>query len=213
MSKALPPQRIISNTLTVFLRERIKEMKKTLTDNNITQTNSILHQSIELKDTTIKGNEYTAGIIMEDYYVFIDQGVKGIGDAIMPFVTTPKNKGAKAAKAAKAVKAIKAKEEKIIGAKNKETLKKASGEYQFKTPFVNRKMVDSIREWGSRKPRAGVTKANMNSVAYLTAKKVKRVGIEQTMFFTDATTPEKLAKLEQDLAKNLGDNFIKIITG
>jgi hypothetical protein len=178
MSKALPPQRIISNTLTVFLRERIKEMKKTLTDNNITQTNSILHQSIELKDTTIKGNEYTAGIIMEDYYVFIDQGVKGIGKA-------PHDKG----------------------------MKKASGEYQFKTPFVNRKMVDSIREWGSRKPRAGVTKANMNSVAYLTAKKVKRVGIEQTMFFTDATTPEKLAKLEQDLAKNLGDNFVKIITG
>jgi hypothetical protein len=178
MSKALPPQRIISNTLTVFLRERIKEMKKTLSDNNITQTNSILHQSIELKDTTIKGNEYTAGIIMEDYYVFIDQGVKGIGKA-------PHDKG----------------------------MKKASGEYQFKTPFVNRKMVDSIREWGSRKPRAGVTKANMNSVAYLTAKKVKRVGIEQTMFFTDATTPEKLAKLEQDLAKNLGDNFIKIITG
>jgi hypothetical protein len=178
MSKALPPQRIISNTLTVFLRDRIKEMKKTLSDNNITQTNSILHQSIELKDTTIKGNEYTAGIIMEDYYVFIDQGVKGIGKA-------PHDKG----------------------------MKKASGEYQFKTPFVNRKMVDSIREWGSRKPRAGVTKANMNSVAYLTAKKVKRVGIEQTMFFTDATTPEKLAKLEQDLAKNLGDNFIKIITG
>jgi hypothetical protein len=178
MSKALPPQRIISNTLTVFLRERIKEMKKTLTDNNITQTNSILHQSIELKDTTIKGNEYTAGIIMEDYYVFIDQGVKGIGKA-------PHDKG----------------------------MKKASGEYQFKTPFVNRKMVDSIREWGSRKPRAGVTKANMNSVAYLTAKKVKRVGIEQTLFFTDATTPEKLAKLEQNLAKNLGDNFIKIITG
>jgi hypothetical protein len=178
MSKALPPQRIISNTLTVFLRERIKEMKKTLSDNNITQTNSILHQSIELKDTTIKGNEYTAGIIMEDYYVFIDQGVKGIGKA-------PHDKG----------------------------MKKASGEYQFKTPFVNRKMVDSIREWGSRKPRAGVTKANMNSVAYLTAKKVKRVGIEQTMFFTDATTPEKIAKLEQDLAKNLGDNFVKIITG
>jgi hypothetical protein len=178
MSKALPPQRIISNTLTVFLRDRIKEMKKTLTDNNITQTNSILHQSIELKDTTINGNEYTAGIIMEDYYVFIDQGVKGIGKA-------PHDKG----------------------------MKKASGEYQFKTPFVNRKMVDSIREWGSRKPRAGVTKANMNSVAYLTAKKVKRVGIEQTMFFTDATTPEKLAKLEQDLAKNLGDNFVKIITG
>jgi hypothetical protein len=177
MSKALPPQRIISNTLTVFLRERIKEMKKTLTDNNITQTNSILHQSIELKDTTIKGNEYTAGIIMEDYYVFIDQGVKGIGKG-------PKDKG----------------------------MKKASGEYQFKTPFVNREMVDSIREWGSRKPRAGVTKANMNSVAYLTAKKVKRVGIEQTMFFTDATTPEKLAKLEQDLIKNLGDNFEKIIT-
>jgi hypothetical protein len=178
MSKALPPQRIISNTLTVFLRDRIKEMKKTLSDNNITQTNSILHQSIELKDTTIKGNEYTAGIIMEDYYVFIDQGVRGIGKA-------PHDKG----------------------------MKKASGEYQFKTPFVNRKMVDSIREWGSRKPRAGVTKANMNSVAYLTAKKVKRVGIEQTMFFTDATTPEKIAKLEQNLAKNLGDNFIKIITG
>lgn len=189
-------------------------MKKTLSDNNITESNSILNQSIELKDTTIKGNEYTAGIIMEDYYVFVDQGVKGIGDAIMPFAITPKkNKAAKAAKAAKAVKAKKAKEPEVIGPKNKETLKKASGEYQFKTPFVNRKMVDSIREWGSRKPRAGVTKANMNSVAYLTAKKVKRVGIEQTMFFTDATTPEKLAKLEQDLINNLGDNFEKIITG
>lgn len=178
MSQKLPPQRIIANTLTVFLRERIKDMKSELDKNKITETNSELNKSIELVETKIQGNEYTAQITMEDYYVFIDQGVKGIGKA----------------------------------AHDDKPMRKATGAYQFRTPNVNRKMVDSIREWGSRKPRAGVTKKNMNSVAFLTAKKVKRLGIEQTLFFTNATTDEKLKKLDKMLQDNLGDALINQIT-
>jgi len=168
---------IIVDTLEQFLNERVGEMKEILAKRNITEVNSALNQSIELVDTEVRGNNYTAGIIMEDYYEFIDQGVRGIGQR-----------------------------------QGDGPMRKATGKFKFKTPFANRKMVNSIRDWGARKPRAGVTKANMNSVAYLTALKVKRLGIEQTLFFTTATAPERIAQLEERLAENIGNNYEVIMT-
>lgn len=163
---------IILNTLSDFLNGRVGEMKAILEKNNITEQNSALNQSIEVVDTVVRGNNYSASVTMEDYYEFIDQGVKGIGK--MP---------------------------------HDGPMRKATGKFQFKTPFVNRRMVNSIRDWGARKPRGGVTKANMDTVAYLTAKKVKRLGIRQTLFFTTATAPKKVAELEQALAENIGNNY------
>lgn len=90
---------------------------------------------------------------------------------------------------------------------DKTGLRKNTGKFKFKTPFVSRKMVDSIRDWGARKGRTGVSKLNMNTVAYLTAKKVKRLGIEQTLFFTKATDEKNSLSLEDRLLEALGQEF------
>jgi hypothetical protein len=86
-------------------------------------------------------------------------------------------------------------------------MKKNTGKFKFKTPFVSRKMVDSIRDWGARRSRVGVTKKNMNTVAYLTAKKVKRLGIRQTLFFTDATKESYENQLVERISSKLGQKY------
>jgi len=86
-------------------------------------------------------------------------------------------------------------------------MKKNTGKFKFKTPFVNRKMVDSIRDWGARRSRVGVTKKNMNTVAFLTAKKVKRLGIRQTLFFTDATKESYENQLVERISSKLGQKY------
>jgi hypothetical protein len=84
---------------------------------------------------------------------------------------------------------------------------KSNGRFSFKTAFVGRKMVDSIREWNARKERKGITRANMNSAAFGTAKKIKRTGIRQTMFFTDNFKEEHLRDLEQRIIDATGLAF------
>jgi hypothetical protein len=84
---------------------------------------------------------------------------------------------------------------------------KSTGKFKFKTPFVSRAMVKSIRDWGARRSREGVNKGNMNSVAFGTALKVKRTGINQTMFFTDATKEVYENQLMQMLEERLGAKY------
>jgi hypothetical protein len=86
-------------------------------------------------------------------------------------------------------------------------MKKNTGKFKFKTPFVSRAMVNSIRDWGARRSRVGVTKKNMNSVAFLTAKKVKRLGIRQTLFFTDATKESYENQLVERISSKLGQKY------
>lgn len=90
---------------------------------------------------------------------------------------------------------------------DKYPMAKNTGKFKFKTPFVSRSMVDNIRDWNARSGQKGVTKLNMNTVAYLTAKKVKRIGINQTLFFTDTTKEKFSLQLENRLLQALGQEF------
>ena len=167
------PQEIIRDVLESWLQERADDMRDRLAKFKITAANSPLAQGIAPSAIVAKVGGYTATIDLDDYYEFIDQGVKGIGAA-------PHDKGG---------------------------LKKNTGKFKYKTPFVSRGMVQSIRDWGARRGRVGVTSKNMNTVAYLTAKKVKRLGIEQTLFFTEAPDNMFIEELANRLNEALGQRF------
>ena len=167
------PQEIIRDVLESWLQERADDMRKRLAKFKITAANSPLSQGITPSAIITKVGGYTATIDLDDYYEFIDQGVKGIGAA-------PHDKGG---------------------------LRKNTGKFKYKTPFVNKIMVQSIRDWGARRGRVGVTSKNMNTVAYLTAKKVKRLGIEQTLFFTESTDDKFINELSSRLEDALGQRY------
>jgi hypothetical protein len=170
------PQEIIRDVLKAWLQERADDMRDRLAKRNpypITTANSPLAQGIAPSAIVAKVGGYSATIDLEDYYEFIDQGVRGIGAA----------------------------------PRDTEGLRKNTGKFAYKTPFVSRGMVQSIREWGASRGRKDVTVKNMNTVAYLTAKKVKRLGIEQTLFFTEATDNMFIEELANRLNEALGQRF------
>jgi hypothetical protein len=168
---------VIAQILEEWLQERADDMRENLSKFGMTPANSPLAQGIAPTAVVITGEGFTATIELDEYYEFIDQGVGGIGKA----------------------------------AWDTGVMKKNTGKFKFKTPFVSRAMVNSIRDWNAR-PRTnmqdrGITKKNMNSVAFLTAKKVKRLGIRQTLFFTDATKESYENQLVERISSKLGQKY------
>jgi hypothetical protein len=91
---------------------------------------------------------------------------------------------------------------------------KTSGLFSFKTPFVGRKMVDSIALYLPRypaKPRKEglpkLNKNNINSAAWAVAKSVKQSGINQKPFwkptFNEAAFNDLAARLEDALGGDI----------
>jgi hypothetical protein len=91
---------------------------------------------------------------------------------------------------------------------------KTSGLFSFKTPFVGRKMVDSIALYLPRypaKPRKEglpkLNKNNINSAAWAVAKSVKQSGINQKPFwkptFNEAAFNDLAARLEEALGEDI----------
>jgi hypothetical protein len=91
---------------------------------------------------------------------------------------------------------------------------KTSGLFSFKTPFVGRKMVDSIALYLPRypaKPRKEglpkLNKNNINSAAWAVAKSVKQSGINQKPFwkptFNEAAFNDLASRLEDALGGDI----------
>jgi hypothetical protein len=91
---------------------------------------------------------------------------------------------------------------------------KTSGLFSFKTPFVGRKMVDSIALYLPRypaKPRKEglpkLNKNNINSAAWAVAKSVKQSGINQKPFwkptFNEAAFNDLASRLEEALGGDI----------
>lgn len=162
----------IGDIMNEWFKERVTAMQDTLAAFKIVNGSSILPNDIAVPETNPTATGIKAELLLPDYYEFVDEGVKGIGN-------------------------LKAGWE---AAKN-------TGRFSFKTEFVSRDMVNKIREWGARKGRAGVTRANMDGVAFGTAKKIKRTGLRQTLFFTDNFKEEHLRELEKRIIDATGLAF------
>lgn len=160
-------QQILEKVLKLWAEERVSHMKTILARGKWPkdETNSPLYASIA-PDVEVMGDGYKVTIALDEYYIFIDEGVMGL---------------------------------------NGQT--KTNGRIRFKSMNVSRQMIESITRWGSRKKLQGVTKANMTSRAFATAKKVKKEGIEQTSFFTTPTSDKYINKLADKLQEALGQDF------
>ena len=162
----------IGEILHEWFEDRVQGMKDTLAAFNIVDGSSLLPNEISVPPINQTASGINVELSLPDYYEFVDEGVKGIGNLKAGW-----------------------------------TAAKSSGRFSFKTQFVSRKMVDSIKEWGARKGRQGVPRANMDGVAFGTAKKIKRTGLRQTMFFTDNFKEEHLRDLEQRIIEATGLAF------
>ncbi len=168
---------VLSEVMEQWFDERIKSMQGTLMKFGITSGNNILPEDIKVPANVPTAQGIKAELELPDYYEFVDEGVKGIGNLKPDWIAA-----------------------------------KATGRFSFRTSFVSRNMVNSIREWGARKARKGVTVKNMDSVAFGTAKKIKRTGIRQTMFFTDNFQEQHIRELERRIETATGLQFELTLT-
>jgi hypothetical protein len=198
---------IVADIISDWLSERASHMREGLAKRGMTESNSPLAQGIAPSGIIVKGDGFSINIELEDYYEFIDQGVQGIG---LSFKSQLAKKDVKKS-ITKSTKAQKATKPNKIKSPKKPTfeggMRTNTGVFKFKNEFVGRKMVQSIQDWGARRGRENVTKQNMLGVAFATAKKVKRLGIEQTLFFTDATQDKYADDLSQRISDALGKKY------
>jgi hypothetical protein len=206
---------VLSDVMEQWFDERVKGMQGTLMKFGITSGQNILPEDIKVPANVPTAQGIKAELELPDYYEFVDEGVGA--SPFVPFSFAPKQKQVKTKDKAK--KETKNKKAKALNKTDKYTPKAApkppvttSGRFSFKTPFGNRKMIDSIREWGARKGRQGVTAANMDSVAFLTARKIKRTGLRQTMFFTDNFQEQHIRELEKRIETATGLQFELTLT-
>jgi hypothetical protein len=158
---------IVTDIVKDWLEERTNQMKAILESKGISpKSGALLPQDIKVPPINITATNYQAQLELEDYYEFVDEGVKGI-----------------------------------------QNQRPNTGRFSFKNDKPNRKMVESIQDWGARKGRQGVTKVNARSVAYATAISVKRKGIRETRFFRDSTEDRYTEQLITALQEALGKSF------
>jgi hypothetical protein len=161
----------ISEVLKQWALEREEKAIETLDSQFAVKP--LLGQSITTTELKVDGLNIGIGFTADDYYIYLDEGVKGLA-----------NKA------------------------------KTSGLFSFKTPFVGRKMVDSIALYLPRypaKPRKEglpkLNKNNINSAAWAVAKSVKQSGINQKPFwkptFNEAAFNDLASRLEDALGEDI----------
>lgn len=77
-------QNPIEATLDQWNNETIKKLQESLDSKASSGTSQMLRQSIEPQTIQTTDNGLSVEIVMEDYYKFIDVGVKGIGRSGLP---------------------------------------------------------------------------------------------------------------------------------
>lgn len=128
---------------------------------------------------------YNAEFFMEDYGIYQDLGVKGIGGKRK----TGKNKG-------------KPFENKGRG-----------GEFQFRKGVPNRAMIKSLKSWITRKGLKGRDEKTgrfitNQSLSFIIAKSVFHTGIKRSLFFTKPFEAG-IKKYESDIASGYGDDILR----
>lgn len=197
----------IADVLIDWAGERINNAKAILTKFEATTGVNNLYNSIAFNAPEIESNKISIGIgfskgSSEDankYFMFVDEGVKGIGFASQK--STARNVRSFGSKAS------------AFG--NKKTAL-TTGRFKFKNPYVGRKMVNSISEWIAGKPilirttkeQKGVDVLKRNkSVAFAIAKNIKRTGIGKTMFWSDTFNDKEYQILANRIAESLGGEY------
>ena len=128
---------------------------------------------------------YNADFFMEDYGIYQDLGVKGIGGKRK----TGKNK------------------DKPFENKGK------GGKFQFRKGVPNRAMIKSLESWIKRKGLKGRDEKTgrfitNQSLSFIIAKSVFHTGIKRSLFFTKPFEAG-IKKYENDIAQGYGDDILR----
>jgi hypothetical protein len=168
---------IVTDIVKDWLEERTNQMKAILESKGISkERGALLTQEIRVPEIKITSTEYTAQLLLTDYYEFVDEGVAGIGPPPGKFVSWYRPQP-------------------------------NTGRFRFNTPYISTEMVDSIKDWGARKGLSHLNKDNMEYMAIQTARRIKRRGLRQTMFFTDSTRDVYTEQLNTRIQNALGKSF------
>ena len=138
-----------------------------------------LSQSIQATNITIEPNKVTIGIMADDYYKFIDRGVRGIGGSKKPM---HKNTGEFSFKTPFA---------------SKKMIKSIQD-------WIANKGIP-IRQSKSESSSAVIQRAE--SVASVIARGIKKRGIKATFFWTNTFTEPAFTDLAERITKVVGDKF------
>jgi len=76
-------QEKIAEAFNQWAQERVDNAQRLLRENDI-QNGSLLGQSIQTSDMRLLGFKYQIDFLANDYYKFVDQGVKGVGGGLSP---------------------------------------------------------------------------------------------------------------------------------
>ena len=169
--------------MRVLLRQRLKQK----------QTESNLAQSIVLKNPTIKGGMVTMAIDLNDYWMFVDLGVKGLV-----------NKSA-------------------VGIPTKTyTNKDFPNGFSFKNMATPPQMISNLQDYIARKGiQARVSKNQSTAqvietsfqMAQSMADAIKMKGIDGTRFYSDTFNDESYNELTNELSKVIGQEVeFRLIT-
>ena len=184
-------QNEIANILQEWSHERITKAKGILASKDAIASSN-LSQSLMTFDVQVVGDTISIGIGFADnpknqadeYYKYVDEGVKGIGYASAHGVRKS-----------------------VI----------TTGRFSYKTPYVSKKMVDSLQSWIAQKGikvRTSKTESSKNSVvpksftlAYIIAKNIKRSGIGKTMFWSDTFNDKAYSDLADMIGEAIGGSY------
>jgi len=169
---------LINNITIEWANERIAKAKKILNDNNIHPSKgSLLPQSL-ISDQTITNNGIRIDFYASDYYIFIDEGVTGIGGGKKLKPTTGKYKFKTAAVSRAMLKNIQ--------------------NWVVRRGIPIRKSPDE---------KTSVVINNSFAASYAIAKSIKRTGIGKTMFWSDTFNEKAYKDLADRIAKKIGGEY------
>ena len=169
--------------MRVLLRQRLKQK----------QTESNLAQSIVLKNPTIKGGMVTMAIDLNDYWMFVDLGVKGLKNRSASGVPTKTY-----------------------------TNKDFPNGFTFKNMATPPQMISNLQDYIARKGiQARVSKNQSTAqvietsfqMAQSMADAIKMKGIDGTRFYSDTFNDESYNELTNELSKVIGQEVeFRLIT-
>jgi hypothetical protein len=183
VSQAQDNSALIAAILQEWLNERMHHMKLILSRHEITEQNSLLVPSITVTAPNISANNISGQIELEDYYIYVDKGVKGIGggrktalqDGVYSYKTP------------------------FVGRKMVNNIQ----------AWIARKPI-KVRQ--SRQQSGADVMKQARAMSWAIAIEVKKTGIGRTRFFTDSTTEKFEQQLANRLLDRLGENFeIKLL--
>jgi hypothetical protein len=169
--------------MRILLRQRLKQK----------QTESNLAQSIQTKGATVKGGVVTMTIDLNDYWMFVDLGVKGL-----------KNRSAS-------------------GTPTKTfTNKDFPQGFSFKNMATPPQMISNLQDYIARKGiqvRTSKSQSgaeviqNSFTMAQSMADAIKKKGIDGTQFYSDTFNDESYRELTEQLSKVIGQEVeFRLIT-